>query len=64
MHYSATIDAVHAVLWFLNNEYGNHGYSLWIEGDGVLGAIAHCRHTDGSEFIIHSDRWGNILEES
>lgn len=58
----ATVDAAFAVLGHLSREWGDHGYRVHVEGDGAGGAICHVRHTDGSEFEIRSDRWGNIRE--
>ena len=58
---TATLDATFAVARHLANEWGDYGYTLSITGDGMRGAIATCRHTDGSEFTIHADRYGNLM---
>ena len=64
MTYNASVDAARTVLGHLAREWGEYGYGVRVEGDGMLGAIAHVRHNDGSEFTIHADRWGNLLEDT
>ena len=40
-------------------EWGDYGYSMSIEAsDWMGGGLFGCRHSDGSEFYIRSDRYG------
>ncbi len=44
----------------VNREWGSSGYSMRIVGDSSGGGYALVHHSDGSEFVLHSDRWANV----
>jgi hypothetical protein len=54
----ACLDSISGAMHKLR-EWGDYGYSMSIEAsDWAGGALYGCRHSDGSEFYIHSDRYG------
>lgn len=52
-------EALGAVCAYVQREYGLTGYHIGIEG---MGRFVCCivRHSDGSEFRLLADRWGNV----
>jgi len=54
-------DAMVAAASHVNREYGATGYSIAVIGHGWLGSGQFLvRASDGSEFELHSDRYGNV----
>jgi pantothenate kinase len=56
--FSATIDAVHALASYLEQEWGS-GRSLKVVGMSDGSALGACSAGDGSRWWIACDRWGN-----
>ena len=60
---AVSVDAMFAAARMLSREWGEYGYVIGLHaadyrGGGVFG----CRHSDGSEFFLHADRWGNAKQ--
>ena len=52
-----------AAAGYLSRNWGDYGYRIGVHqaewnGGGVYG----CRASDGSEFFLHSDKWGNVRQ--
>jgi hypothetical protein len=60
---TVTTDAMFGAAGMLAREWGDYGYRIGVQiTDGRGGAVFGCRHTDGSEFFIYSDRYGVARE--
>lgn len=61
---NATTDAAIAAAGIISREWGDHGYRIVGAESPTRGGIRfHVRHTDGSEFAVEVDRWGNRIPE-
>lgn len=58
----STLEAAASVARFVQREWGDYGYRIWIAGTSTGGAIARVRHSDGSTFYVASDRFGTTVE--
>lgn len=58
----ASMDAAFSALSYLSREWGDYGYSVALSGDGSGGAVLNVTHSDGSEFDIRTDRYGNVAK--
>lgn len=54
--------AMIAAARFLVDNWGEYGYRIGVQYTTHSGAIFGCRHSDGSEFFIHADKYGNARE--
>lgn len=54
-----TTDQMHAAAGFVSREWGEDGYRLGVESSNSSGAVFLVRCSDGGEFRILVDRWGN-----
>lgn len=52
-------DQMFAAAGFVSREWGDYGYRLGVESSWFEGAVFLVQHSDGSEFRILVDRWGN-----
>lgn len=60
MTHMVPTDQMFAAAGFISREWGDHGYRLGCEYSSPFGsAVFLVRHSDGSEFRILVDRWGN-----
>jgi hypothetical protein len=58
---TAPVDAVFGAAGHLARNWGDHGYSIGVDSyvhPGLYVFVA--RHTDGSEWFIATDRYGNV----
>ena len=55
-------DAMRAAASYLEREYGYSGYSIGLESGGYGGGIFRVRCSDGGEFHLVADRWGNVTD--
>ncbi len=55
-----TCDCMGAAAGYVSREYGDYGYRLGIVRAGSAGGIFTVHHSDGSQFYIVSDRYGNV----
>lgn len=51
----SSLDAVACAARFVEREWGEHGYRIGVESTNVF----RVRCSDGSEFRVVADRWGN-----
>ncbi len=57
---SVTCDQMSGAAAFLAREWGDYGYRFTgIESPTFAVSVFTVRHSDGSEFAIGADRWGN-----
>lgn len=56
------IEAMMTVGHVLRNGWGDYGYSYGVEAQGMGRYVFCCRHSDGSEWFLESDRYGNVYE--
>ena len=58
-----TPDQMSAAASYIAREWGDYGYRITnIESPTYLVSAFYVRHSDGSEFVILADRWGNCRE--
>jgi hypothetical protein len=57
---TAPLDAYMSAGAYLRKEWGDYGYSIGVELAGIGAYLFTCRHSDGSEFFLLSDRYGNV----
>ena len=57
---TAPLDAYMSAGAYLRAEWGDYGYSIGVESAGYGAYLFGCRHSDGSEFYLLSDRYGNV----
>lgn len=55
-------DAMGAAASYVQREYGYSGYAIGIESGGYGGGIFRVRCSDGGEFHLVADRWGNVTD--
>ena len=56
--YGATLEAVSAVAAYVRREWGDYGYTLRQASSGLF----QVQCSDGSRFLVGSDRYGNVYD--
>lgn len=56
---TASLDSFSSAASYVSRNWGDHGYSIGLEASSFGSGIYLVRHSDGSEFRILVDRWGN-----
>jgi hypothetical protein len=61
MSYAPTVslDCLSGAMHLLSKDWGDYGYTIGIESAGFNGAVFLVRCSDGGQFRLVSDRWGN-----
>jgi hypothetical protein len=57
--HTASIDCISGAIGYVSKNYGDYGYSIGLEASSMGAGIFLVRCSDGGEFRILSDRWGN-----
>jgi hypothetical protein len=60
--YAVIPDVAISLARYINREWGSDGYRMRFYGLPGGGAYALVSHSDGSRFIVSSDRWSNCSE--
>lgn len=55
-------DAMGAAASYVQREYGYSGYRIGLETGGYVGGVFRVRCSDGGEFHLVADRWGNVTD--
>lgn len=58
----ASPDAMGAASSYVQREYGYSGYVIGLESGGYGGGIFRVRCSDGGEFHLVADRYGNVTD--